>query len=90
MIKLTDEIYVMSDVAQYIVGKPTTAVSKGVERVVIQKPRYYTNMSQLLRATVSQALKYGVKNETITTLREYVKETERLQDEFRRLLEPLE
>jgi N6-adenosine-specific RNA methylase IME4 len=31
MIKLTDEIYVMSDGAQYIVGKPITAISKGVE-----------------------------------------------------------
>lgn len=35
MIKLTDEIYVMSDGAQYIVGKPTTVISKGVERVVM-------------------------------------------------------
>lgn len=76
--------------AQYIVGKPTTVVSKGVERVVMQKPRYYTNMSQLLRATVSQALKYSVQNDTITSLREYARELERLQDEFRRLLEPLE
>ena len=90
MIKLKDEIYVMSDGAQYIVGKPITAISKGVERVVMQKPRYYTNMTQLLRARGPQALKYGVKKETITTLREYVKETERLQNEFRRLLEPLE
>lgn len=89
MIKLTDEIYVISDGTQYIVGKPVTVISKGVERIQMQKPSYYSNMSQVLRETVSKALKHGVQNESITTLRDYAKELERLQEEFKRLLEPL-
>ena len=87
MIQLTDHLFVTADKRSYIVGEPRQRVGKGME---MDSPSYFTTMTQAVRYAVSQALKERVANDQITTLRQFVKEQERLQTDFIKKLEPLE
>ena len=90
MIQLTDKIVIAADEHQYIVGKPTQKQAKdGTSRTGINKPRYYTTLAAALESAISQAMRDGVYNGDITTLRDFRTELKRMQDEFARLIEPL-
>ena len=56
----------------------------------MRKPRYYPTLAGAVREAVSQAMRDKVAAEEITTLRVFLTEYRRLDDEFRRLLELLE
>ena len=90
MIQLTDKIAIAADEHQYIVGKPTQRQAKdGTSRTRINNPRYYTTLATALESAVSLSLRNGVSDGTITTLRDLIAEQKRIQDEFTRLIEPL-
>lgn len=91
MIKLTDKLSVSADGNQYTLGTPVTTTTKdGKTITTMRSPTYYTTMAGCLKAAASQALKHGVSDGEITTLRGFLSEEKRLQDEFAKLLEPLD
>ena len=87
MIQLTDNLVVTADQYQYIVGTPRTRPDKGI---TIDKPRYYTTLAGAVKAAVSQAMRDKVADGTITTLRGWLDEYQKITDEFTKRLEPLE
>ena len=90
MIQLTENLAVIADELQYIVGKPVERERNGQPVISMLKPRYYPTLAGAVREAVSQAMRDKVAAEEITTLRAFLTEYRRLDDEFRRLLEPLE
>lgn len=87
MIQLTDNLVVTADQYQYIVGTPRTRPDKGI---TIDKPRYYTTLAGAVKAAVSQAMRDKVADGTITTLRGWLDEYQKITNEFTKRLEPLE
>ena len=87
MIQLTDNLVVTADQYQYIVGTPRTRPDKGI---TIDKPRYYTTLAGAVKAAVSQAMRDKVADGTVTTLRDWLDEYQKITDEFTERLEPLE
>lgn len=91
MIQLTDKIVVTADEHQFIVGRPRQRTRKdGNQAIGIDSPSYFTSLSNAVKFAVTQSMRDSVANGTITTLREFIAEQERVQNEFARLLEPLE
>jgi hypothetical protein len=91
MIELTSNLVVIADEYQYIVGKPRHSTDKsGQPAIRVDRPTYHTTLASVLKAAVAQALRDGVAEGTITTLRGYLDEQQHLQDDFAKLLEPLE
>lgn len=86
MIQLTKDLWMDADEHCYIVGKPRQIADKVVR---LDKPTYYTTMAQAVSGACARALRQGVADGTITTLREFIQEQERLQAEFERLIAPL-
>ena len=87
MIEISKDLVLVADGHCYAVGKP---VKKQSGEFFIQKPRYYSTMGQTLRGCVSIALRNGVADGTITTLRQFMDEQQRLTDQIKVLLTPLE
>lgn len=87
MIQLTDNVAVTADQYQYIVGTPRTRPDKGI---TINKPRYYTTLAGAVKGALSQALRDKVADGTITTLRGWLDEYQKITNEFTKRLEPLE
>lgn len=87
MIQLTDNLVVTADQYQYIVGTPRTRPDKGI---TIDKPRYYTTLAGAVKGTLSQALRDKVPDGTVTTLRGWLDEYQKITDEFTELVKPLE
>ncbi len=87
MIKLTDKLAVTADDECYIVGKPKARAGRGVE---LRNPSYYATLAQAACAALSRALRAGVQDGSITTLREFLQEEKRLTAEFSEKLKPLE
>lgn len=56
----------------------------------IGQAEYYTTAAQAVRGALAITMRQRVADGSITTLRQFIEEQERLQDEFKRLLEPLE
>lgn len=87
MIYLTEALVVTADEHQYIMGK---ASQRKNSELYISNPRYYLTMAQTIRGALSVTLRQGVKDGSIDTLRKFLSEAERLQDDFSRKLAPLE
>lgn len=87
MIKIDENLVIVADGHCYAVGKP---VQKQSGEIFIQKPKYYSTMAQTLRGCVSIALRNGVADGSITTLRQFMDEQQRLTDQIKVLLTPLE
>lgn len=78
MIKLTDTLSMSADDSQYMVGKPYTRTEKGESRMTLKDCKYFTSVSAALRYAVDYELRAGVVDGSITTMREYLAECERL------------
>ena len=90
MIQLTENLAVMADDLQYILGKPVRRERNDKAVIEIQRPRYYPTLEGAVRAAVVQTLRDKVQSEEITTLRTFLLEHKRVTDEFKELLAPLE
>lgn len=91
MIQLTDKISIAADENQYIIGKPSQKPDKGGNMITrMNNPRYYTTLAAAIKSAVSEALRDGVADGNITTLRDFINEQQRIQDEFAKLIEPLD
>lgn len=91
MIQLTDKLAVTADNECYMVGKPVEKAGIGGEKAVYLKdPHYFTTMSQAARYAVSLALRQGVANDEITTLKEFQQKAAAMMEDFTRRLAPLE
>lgn len=86
MIQLTKHLWLKADEHCYIVGKPVESRGKGAE---LRNPRYYPTMARAVSGVLSTALRQGVADGSITTLREFIQEQARLQTEFEKLIAPL-
>lgn len=87
MIQLTKDLAATADENQYIVGQPRQRVGRGT---VLRNPRYYPTMARAVSGALSTALRQGVADGSITTLREFIQEQERLRGELEKLLAPLD
>ncbi|WP_147539208.1 hypothetical protein [Anaerotruncus rubiinfantis] len=56
----------------------------------LRNPRYYTTLAGAVKGTLSQALRDKVADGTITTLRCWLDEYQKITDEFTELVKPLE
>lgn len=90
MIKLTDELAIMADKNQYIIGKPTARARRGTPSQEMGNPRYFTTLGQTIRYAVSTALLAEVEDGTITDLRQWLKEYRIITERFSQTLEPLD
>lgn len=87
MIKIDENLAIVSDGHCYAVGKPT---HRNCGDIFLLRPSYYATMEQALRGALSIALRNGVADGTITTLRQFLVEQERLTAQLKKLLAPLE
>ena len=87
MIQLTKDLLLKADEHCYIVGKPVESRGKGTE---LRSPRYYTTVSQAVSNTLAIVLRQGVSDGSITTLRQFIQEQERLRRELENLVAPLD
>lgn len=90
MIQLTDNLAVIADDMQYIVGRPIERERNGRTVVEIRSPRYYPTLAGAVYGAVSQTMRDKVKKEEITNLKDFLSEYKRIDGEFRSLLSPLE
>lgn len=87
MIQLIGGLAMMADENCYIVGKARQRADRGT---VLDKPRYYTSAADAARGALATALRQGVADGNITTLRQFVQEQERLRAELDKLVAPLD
>lgn len=87
MIYITHKLAVTADEYQYIVGEPRERKGRGVE---LRHRRYYPTMALAIQGAISATLRQRVSEGAIDTLREFIQEEERLQNDFSQKLEPLE
>lgn len=87
MIKLSDNLAMTADEHCYIVGKPRQERGKGIR---LDFPTYHATAAQAVQNAVSRAMRDGVQDGSITTLREFIDRQKELQAEFKKLVEPLE
>ncbi len=94
MITLTDKLAVTADSECYMVGRPVEAVQesggKRCKAPKLRSPRYYTTLTQAVRAAVSATLRQKVAEDEITTLQEFIRQEKQLQEEFVKKLEVLD
>ena len=88
MIKLAENLVIIADEHQYIVGRPWERRAKaGNVSISIRDPRYYTTLSTALKSAMHTMLRSGVADGTICTLQDFIGEQQRLQGEFAKMLE---
>ncbi len=75
MIQLTKDLVMDADSLNYIVGKP---VQRPGSRLEIKAPRYYPSVGHAIRGALSLTMRRHVADGTITTLKDFLKEQERL------------
>ena len=90
MIQLTENLAVIADDLQYIVGKSVQRERNGEAVIEMRRPQYYPTLAGAVRGAVSQAMRDKVEENEITTLREFLSEYQHINEEFRSLLKPLE
>lgn len=91
MIQLTPKIVINADRQQYIVGRPRErAYGNSGDTLVVDKPTYHTTLASAVKSAIAFALRDGVADGTITTLREFVQEQKRLHMELEALIDPLD
>lgn len=86
MIQLTKDLWVKADDHCYIVGTLRQRAGRGM---VMDNQTYYTTMDQTAQGALRRAMRQGVKDNEITTLRQFIQEQERLQAELETLIAPL-
>lgn len=84
MIQLTKGFAMIADDYCYTVGKPRQKVDG---RIVLDKPTY---AAQAVSGALVRAMRQGVADGSITALREFIQEQERLRAELETLIAPLE
>ena len=90
MIKLNDDLVITADEYQYIVGRPRQRADKiGGQVIWIDNPSYYSTIAGALKEAVAGAMRKSVANGNITTLHDFLVEQQRLQEDFAKLVEPL-
>lgn len=87
MIQLTKDLVVNADELCYIVGKPCKTRGKGLE---LRNRTYHTTAVQAVQSALLRTMRQGVADGSITTLRQFIEEQQRLQAELERLIAPLE
>lgn len=87
MIQLTKDLVMIADDHCYTIGEPRQKADKGI---VLDKPTYHTTAGQAVSAAVSRAMRAAVKDGRITTLNGFIREQERLQAEFEKLVAQLD
>lgn len=87
MIQLTKDLVMIADERCYIVGKPRQRPDKGI---IIDSPTYHTNINQAVLSAIGRSMRLSVKDGSITTLRQFLDEQERLTEHLKELLAPLE
>ena len=86
MIQLVGGLALAADTSCYIVGRPRESRGKGIE---LQSPKFYTSVAQAAQGALEQALRQSVADGQINSLREFIREQERLKQELSALLAPL-
>lgn len=93
MIQLTKDLWMKADDCCYIVGKLNKKRSEGVQggckANILRSPTYYSTAAQAVSGALVRAMRQGVADGSITTLREFIREQERLQAELETLIAPL-
>lgn len=93
MIQLTKELWLKADDSCYIVGKLNTQCRKetqgGRKARSLNNPTYYTTMAQAVSGACARAMRQGVADGSITTLREFIREQKKLWAELETLIAPL-
>ena len=87
MIQLTKDFAMTADNHCFIVGRPRQRVGKALEML---EPSYYTTAAQAVQGTLNRAMRQGVADGSITTLRQFIQEQERLKTELHSMIKPLE
>lgn len=87
MIQLTKDLAMTADEHCYIVGKPRQGRGKGAE---LRSPTYHPTAAQAVSAALSRTMRQGVADGSITTLRQFIQEQERLRAELETLIAPLD
>ncbi len=87
MIQLTKDIVMIADRHCYIIGKPRERPGRPLE---VQELTYYTTAAQAVQDALNRAMRQSVADGSITTLRQFIEEQERLKKEFQTLIKPLE
>ena len=87
MIQLTDKLVMIADKHCYIVGEPRQRVGKVLE---IKEPKYYSTVAQAVRGVLATAMRQAVKDDSITTLRQFIDEQDRRRAELEKLIAPLD
>ena len=87
MIQLPDGLVLLADDHAYIVGKAKKDRGRGIE---VQNPTYHTSVAQAAQSALNRIMRTAVKDGSITTLRQFIEEQERLNRELKELLTPLE
>lgn len=87
MIQLTKGFAMIADDCCYTVGKPR---QKADGRIVLDKPTYYSTAAQAVQGALKRAMRQGVADGSITILRQFTQEQERLRIGLERLIAPLD
>lgn len=87
MIQLTDELALMTDDYNYIVGKPQHYKDG---RTFIRRGKYYSTIAQAVRGAVRLTMRAGVADGSITSLRDFIERQEELEKRLAALVAPLE
>lgn len=87
MIQLTKDLAMTADEHCYIVGQPRQRADKGT---ILRNPTYHPTAAQAVSTALVRAMRQGVADGSITTLRQFVQEQERQRTEINKLLHQLE
>lgn len=95
MIQLTKDLVMIADDHCYIVGTVNTKRGDGAQRgckasLVLNPTYYYTTAGQAVQGALNRAMRAAVKDGRITTLSGFIRELERLQVEFEKLVAQLD
>lgn len=94
MIQLTKDLAMSADENQYIVGTLNKKRCEGVQGECkankLLNTRYYPTVAQAVAGALRRAVRQGVADGSITTLRQFIQEQERLQTELEKLVAPLD
>ena len=88
MIYLPGGYAMIADENCFVIGIPYTNPKNG--NTDLRKKLYYTSLSLALEGTVSRIMRDKVADESITDLQGIIEQYEKLRDEMKHLLIPLE
>lgn len=86
MIQLTKDIAMIADDHCYSIGRPRQRKGRAV---TLKDPKYYSTVDKAVQGALNWAMRMSVADGSITTLREFIDEQERLKSELQKLVEPL-